>query len=263
MPEITPSKYLVIAGWEHAPHLDQKTREELLAATPEYLRPARSQGIPTLGSGAVFPIPEAAIKCDPFDIPAHWPRICGLDFGWEHPTAAVWLAWDRDADIVYVYDCYAQSKTLIPVHAAAINARGRWIPVAWPHDGYQVKDAMQGEQLAQQYRAQGVNMLPEHAQFEPAGDHDRPQSVVSVEAGIQEMSTRFQTGRLRVFSHLAEWFAEYRLYRRDKGLLVKLLDDRLCATRYALMMLRYAETAPIEAAPASRAAARPYNWKLM
>ena len=37
-------------------------------------------------------------------LPAHWPRIIGLDFGYDHPAAAVWLAWDRDSDTVYVTD---------------------------------------------------------------------------------------------------------------------------------------------------------------
>jgi hypothetical protein len=261
MPEITPSKYLVMAGWDDVPHLDEKTKRELLESTPEYLRDARSKGIPTLGSGAVFPIKEENIKCDPFPIPAHWPRICGLDFGWDHPTAASWLAWDRDADIVYVYDCYAASKTVIPIHASAIKGRGDWIPVAWPHDGYQVKDAMQGEQLAQQYRNEKVNMIATHAKFEETGVEDeRKQSLVSVEAGIQEMLNRFQTGRLKVFSTLTEWFGEYRLYRRDKGVIVKLIDDRICSTRYGLMMLRFAITEPVDDAGAGR---RPRNWRVM
>lgn len=245
MPEITPTKYLVTAAWDDVPHLDEKTKRELYDATPEYMRDARSKGLPTLGSGAIFPIKEETIKCDPFKIPDHWPRICGMDFGWDHPTAYSWLAWDRDTDTVYLYDCGGASRTLIPVHASAIKSRGEWIPVAWPHDGYQVKDAMQGEQLAQQYRNEKVNMLPEHARFEETKDDDETKkSRVSVEAGIQEMLTRFTTGKFKVFSHLSEWFGEYRLYRREKGVIVKLLDDRICSTRYALMMLRYAITEP-------------------
>lgn len=261
MPEITPSKYLVMAGWDDVPHLDERTKRELLESTPDYLRAARSKGIPTLGSGAVFPIPEESIKCDPFLIPAHWKRICGLDFGWDHPTAASWLAHDPDTDTIYVYDCYGKSKTVIPLHAAAIKQRGAWIPVSWPQDGYQVKDAMQGEQIAVQYRNEGVAMLPMHAQFEESGvNGERPQSLVSVEAGIQEMMTRFQTGRLKVFSTLTEWFGEYRLYRRENGVIVKLIDDRLCSTRYGIMMIRFAITEPVEE---TGRAARPRNWRVM
>lgn len=244
MPAVSNSKYLVMAGWNHVPHLDERTKAELLASTPPHLREARSKGIPIAGSGLIFAgiVPEDDIKIAPFAIPSHWPRIAGIDFGWDHPTAVVWLAWDRDTDTVYLTDCYSKSQTTIPVHASAIKARGAWIPVAWPHDGYQVKDAMQGEQLAQQYRNESVRMLAEHAQFLPSNDEDRPASLVSVEAGIQEMLTRMETGRWKVFSHLEDWFAEYRIYRRENGQIVKLNDDAISASRYGMMMLRYAKT---------------------
>ncbi len=50
-----------------------------------------------------------------------------------------------------------------------------------------------------------------------------------------------RSGRLKVAEHLNYWFDEYRLYHRDKNKIVKLSDDLLCATRYAMMMIRYAE----------------------
>ena len=42
---------------------------------------------PTMGSGRIFPIPEERITCERRDIPAHWARLGGLDFGWDHPFA--------------------------------------------------------------------------------------------------------------------------------------------------------------------------------
>ena len=55
---------------------------------PEHEREARTKGIPSLGSGRVFPIAEETILCDPIPIPKHWFQIVGIDFGWEHPFAA-------------------------------------------------------------------------------------------------------------------------------------------------------------------------------
>jgi hypothetical protein len=52
-----------------------------------------------------------------------------------------------------------------------------------------------------------------------------------------------QTGRLKVFRHLNGWFEEFRLYHRDAGKVVKLRDDLISATRYALMCLRFAKPA--------------------
>lgn len=192
-------------------------------------------GIPALGSGRVFPIEEAALRETAFTIPPHWPRIAGLDFGWDHPTAAVWLAWDRDADIVHVTDAYRVREETPLVHAAALNARGKWIPVAWPQDGLQ-HDKGSGAPLAEQYRGHGVNMLFQHAQF--------PDGSTGFEAGLAEMLDRMKTGRLKVAAHLTEWWQEFRLYHRKAGRVVKEQDDLLGATRYALMMLRFAKTEP-------------------
>ncbi len=176
-------------------------------------------------------------------IPAHWPRICGLDFGWDHPTAAVWLAWDRDNDCVHVYDCYRVKEATPLVHSVAIKARGAWIPVAWPHDGLQ-HDKGSGEALANQYRKHGLAMLKDKATHAPdtkAGEKEG-EGGNGVEAGLMDMLDRMQTGRLKVARHLNDWFEEFRLYHREDGKVVKLNDDLMSATRYGLMMLRHAKT---------------------
>jgi hypothetical protein len=40
---------------------------------------------------------------------------------------------------------------------------------------------------------------------------------------------------------LLDWFEEFRLYHRKDGKVVKIGDDLISATRYGVMMLRYAE----------------------
>lgn len=66
------------------------------------MREARARGIPTMGSGRIFQIPEETIKCQPFECPDHFYVIGGMDFGWDHPQAQVQLWWDKDADTIYV-----------------------------------------------------------------------------------------------------------------------------------------------------------------
>ena len=216
-----------------AEHYTPEQREAIIEAYPAHEREARAKGGPILGSGRVFPVVEEAIKCTAFPIPSHWPRIVGLDFGIDHPTAIVWMAWDRDSDIVYVTDCYRVKDASIAIHAASIRARGDWVPVSWPHDGLQ-RDKGSGEQLAKQYKDMGVPMLPERATFEDGSN--------GLEAGVSEMLTRMQTMRLKVFGHLEDWFEEFRLYHRKDGLIVNKNDDLLAATRYAMMMRRKAKT---------------------
>jgi hypothetical protein len=97
-------------------------------------------------------------------------------------------------------------------------------------------DKGSGDQLAAQYRSNGLAMLPERATFETGES--------GVEAGLADMLERMETGRWKVFSHLAEWFEEFRLYHRKDGRVVKERDDLLSASRYGLMMKRFAKTAP-------------------
>lgn len=202
-----------------------------------HLRDARSKGIPTLGSGAIFPVDEESIKVAPFQIPDFWPRINGLDFGGgDHPTAAAGCAWDRDNDVFYVTNGYkhkgAENEAPPPMVAAACKPWGVWVPTAWPHDGL-AHDKGSMQQLAGLYGKAGMNMLKEHATHEAGGN--------GVEAGLQDMLERMQTGRWKVFSTVTEWFDEFRLYHRKDGIVVKEFDDLISASRYALMMKRFAK----------------------
>lgn len=227
--------------WDDVPHLSEQDKAEILRDTPQHLRDARSKGVPLLGAGAIFQIPEEQIICAPFAIPAHWYHIGGLDFGIDHPFGACHLVHDRDADVMYVTKEYRVKGQPAPIHAAALRPWGDWLPWAWPHDGLQ-QDKGSGEQLAVIYRGQQLKLLPEYAQFPESGDdNERESSRVSVEAGLLEMATRMETGRWKVFATCPKWFEEYRQYHRDeKGKIVKLMDDLICASRYAMMMSRFA-----------------------
>lgn len=220
---------------DDADHYTPEERAKIIASYPLHEREARTKGIPSLGSGLIFPVLEEEIIIEPRSIPPIWPQINGVDFGYDHPFGAVNIAWDRDADIVYVTKCYRSRQTTPIIHAAAVKPWGDWIPCAWPHDGLQ-HDKGSGEQLAAQYQGQGLNMLPDKAEWEEGGN--------GVEAGIALMLDRMLTGRWKVFSTCTEWLEERRLYHRKDGKIVKERDDVISASRYALMMLRYAETAP-------------------
>ena len=233
MTKLGNSQALFSATWDDAPHLDEGIKEEILRALPPHEREMRSKGIPIFGSGMVFPNVDDQIQCEPFAIPEYWPRVCGLDFGWDHPTAAVWLAWDRDTDTVYVYDCYRQSAQTPVVHSAAIRERGKWIPIVWPHDGSQ-HDKGSGHSLADIYRRQGLNMM--HTHFtNPKGD-------IAIEPGIMDMLQRMETGRFKVFNFLRDWYEEVRMYHRKDGKIVANNDDLMSATRYACQSLKFATT---------------------
>ncbi|MBY0512064.1 MAG: terminase large subunit [Rhodospirillaceae bacterium] len=233
--EPSADRHVTTMTIDDAEHYSPEERARIIASYDAHEREARTKGIPVLGSGRVFPVVEEMLREPQPVIPKHWARICGLDIGWDHPTAAVWLAWDRDTDVIHVTDCYRVREQTPVVHAAALKARGPWIPVAWPHDGLQ-HDRGSGVPIAQQYRDHGANLLGEKASF--------PDGSNGVEAGILELLDRMKTGRFKVAAHLNDWWEEFRLYHRKDGQIVKEGDDLMAATRYALMMLRFAQTEP-------------------
>jgi phage terminase large subunit-like protein len=229
-----PGRAVTRMSIDEAPHIATSERARVIASYPPHEREARARGTPQLGSGRIFPVPEEAIAVEPFAIPRHWPLIGGIDFGWDHPTAAVLLALDPEADCLYVTHAYRQKEATPVVHAAALRAWGKEVPWAWPQDGLQ-HDRASGVPLAKLYRGHGLALLAGHATFESGS--------VSVEAGVLEMLERMETGRWKVFRHLEEWFAEFRVYHRRGGKIVKLGDDLLSASRYAMMMRSHARAA--------------------
>ncbi len=250
--------YLRTATWDNSPHLDPQETARMLKSYPDHERETRALGVPMMGEGKVFTVAEDKIRISPIEIPNHWARICGIDFGSAgsggHPSAAAWMAWDRDGDVIYVYDCYRVREETTAYLAEAIKGRGQWIPCSWPHDGLKT-GPNSGLALWKHYRQHGVKMLSLSARYdnEKGGGQDTEPIVV-------EVLERMMTGRFKVFSHLDVWFEEFRNYHRDGGRIVAVNEDVLKATFYGVMMRRYAipkylpmpkqaKTGPIVTAP--------------
>lgn len=243
--DLQEGQLLIFAGLNEArhedgrTHLDERSLKQLLGAIPAHEYELRTTGKPILGAGAVFPVVESLIRMDePILLSPTYPRICGMDFGSggvNHPTAAVWLAVDRDSKMTYVYDGYRSSAVEMAVHAAAVRRQGPWIPVAWPHDGNRAT-SYGGPTLRNEYAKLGVNML--------SNNFTNPdEKGFAVEPGITAMLVAMQEGRFKVFPHMSEWFEEYRLYHRSEkdNSIVPKRDDLMSATRVAFQSTRYAQ----------------------
>lgn len=237
--EKPPGTHITRMTIEDAQHYTPEQRQAIIASYPAHERKARVSGIPQLGSGRVFPVDEDELKVPAFAIPNHWVQGAGIDFGWDHPSAAVKMAWDRDSDIIYVIACHRQAQQTPMQFAESVKPWGKapngeqWLPWAWPHDGKQSGgkfDAKDQKHLYKIYQGHGLKMMETHATFEDGSN--------SVEAGVQDMLERMQTGRWKVFDHLANWFEEFNLYHRKDGLIVKERDDLMAASRYGYMMRR-------------------------
>lgn len=225
------SKFVVMATWDDAPHLDEDVKKELWNSIPPFQRDARSKGVPQLGAGAIYPVPESDIVIPDFDIPAHWPRVYGMDVGWNR-TAAVWGAIDRETNTTYLYSEHYRGQAEPIIHADSIKGRGEWIPgVIDPASrGRNQKD---GDQLLQQYTELGLELQT---------------AINAREAGLYAVWQRMSGGKLKVFKSLGNWLSEFRLYRRDeKGNVVKENDHLMDATRYLVVSgLQVATTEPVK-----------------
>lgn len=213
------SKWCIQATWDDVPHLSQREKDELWNEIPPHQRDARARGIPVLGSGVIYPVPEGSYSVEPFEIPPHWPRVFGMDVGWNR-TAAIWAAIDRESDTAYLYSEHYMGQAEPSIHADAIRARGAWIPgvIDPAANGRNQKD---GDQLMVIYQGLGL-------QVSKANN--------AVEAGIHEVFQRLSSGRLKVFRTLTSWFSEVRIYRRDEnGKVVKQNDHLMDATRYLVL----------------------------
>lgn len=223
----------VIMTYRDAKHIDAQAIKEMLSGYPIHEHECRINGVPMQGEGRIFVAAESTFVVAPFELPDYWPRIGGTDFGHgDHPTAGVALAWDRDMDIVYGYREYRVATPGLAAHAAAFRTWGR-MPFAWPPDG-NATDKLSTTTVKQHYVNNFVQMLPSHAV--------NADGSTSVWAGITNIQQRLENGTFKLFSSLYQWLEEYRNYHMEDGKIVKIDDDLLDATRYAMMMLKNART---------------------
>lgn len=220
-----------ITGAE-AKHISAERREELGAGYSEAERETRLEGTPQLGTGPVFPLellPSLIKSFDQDHLPLTTRWCVGIDFGYDHPFAAVLIAWDPMSGQIWVVDSFRMERSSALYHVQRIinMCRGLLIPIAYPHDGG-THDKGSGLSLKLQYENFGANMMAKHALNHNTTNYN-------VEAALSEIRDMFYAGNLIIAPHNYELIDELRNYHRDDGLkIVKQRDDLISAMRYAI-----------------------------
>jgi len=220
--EVKNSRVFVMAGWDDAPHLNDDEKKRFKANIPPHEIEARSRGVPSIGSGMVYPITESLITCDPFQVPDYWARVFAIDFGWNpSPTAVLFGAHDRDNDIIYLIGEYTQTERTPQQHVYELMNMGiGGMAGVFDPAGF-ISSQRDGSKLVDLYREAGLILS--------SADNSK-------EKGVQKVLQRMQNNRLRIFKTLNKTLSELRMYARDEEGIIKKGNDHLMdCMRYLVM----------------------------
>lgn len=230
--EENKSRFTTFIGWADIPYsvLSEERRKKLRSQYPANELKARTEGIPHIGSGMVYPVAEEEISVEPFEIPDSWPRAFALDPGFKGKTAGLWGAWDEDSDTIYFYSEHYVGLQEPAVHVDAFRRRpgGRKIPCIIDPSGANQNDGKR----TKQFYAEAMHALnPDW----PIVDAQK-----SITTGIMEVYSRMTSGRLKIFSTCRNWFTEFRQYHRDDhGKIAPTPDHLMDDSRYLCLGLRH------------------------
>lgn len=156
------------------------------------------------------------------NIAPEWKRIAGMHMDKEGVIGAVWLAYDQSQDKVYVYDACIFRNEIPLVIAEGLNARGRWIPIAWPE---------KSKDFSKELLDRGCNML-----HDPVKD-----SEALAEVNSRQLEERLRTKRLQAEKRLANWSDEYKSFYRSDSKVPIDGHPLMSATRHAISQLNYSK----------------------
>lgn len=99
------SRKFIPARLDDNPYLASDGRyEQMLKALPPTQRKQLLEGDWEVAEGAAFTEFDRHLHViEPFDIPIHWERIKGIDYGYASESACIWGAVDRDDNTLIIY----------------------------------------------------------------------------------------------------------------------------------------------------------------
>lgn len=206
-----PDVELISARTEENPFYPREEIRKAKENMPSWRFRMFYEGVFTKPLGLIYPDYRTV---EPFRIPQGWLRIRGLDFGYNHPTAVLWLAKSPEG-VWYAYRELKKSELTLDDIYSILSQEN--IPT------YADPEMKQGLETL---RKRGLDIRP---------------AKKDVLAGISFVQGLFKQNKLLIFSDLSQTVAElssysWKLDATDQPLdqPVKENDDLMDALRYAL-----------------------------
>jgi phage terminase large subunit-like protein len=124
--------YVAISGLDN-PYVSSVKLRRATRHLSDASQQSRLFGAFTVQTGLVYSEFRRDIHIiDDKDIPDHWPRYRGIDFGTRNPFACIWVAHDEDTETLHVYREYYQTEKTTQECGHMVYAMSKKDPrVAW------------------------------------------------------------------------------------------------------------------------------------
>lgn len=152
-----------------------------------------------------------------------WKRIAGLHVTEAGDVAVVWMALDKDADTIHLYDCALFRGQPPAIITEGIGARGRTIPIAWEQKAKPTRDMLFDR---------GMNMI------DPLKEDDALAEITS-----KEIKGRMLSRRFKVSKSASDWADEYKTFYKTEVSVPRDSHPLMAATRYAVAQIKWARPA--------------------
>ncbi len=240
--------FQVRGGIDKALHMTAERKAEIFRQIKNPQQQlSRIEGQEAMGDGRCFNRPFEEIL---HDIPNEdrarnewWSVGWGLDFhhgGAKGVFVAVFGFYDPQTECLYINDIIREIGGTPANHLLRISThKCSDAPAMYPHDGGRSANLESQDTLADLYRYHperrpyGLRLQSSHVTF-PGGGYN-------LDAGVMEMESRFQQGKLKIGRWLAAMVKdEYEAYHRDdKNNIVREDDHVLDAIRVLMMGVRF------------------------
>ena len=146
-------------------------------------------------------------------------RIAGMHMQEQGELGIVWMAYDKLTDTIHLYDACKFKNEVWPVICEGINARGRWIPMAW--------------QKGQEDFAKQLSERKLRVNYDPV--KDIPEMV------SRDIDERMRTKRFKVDNRLTEWVDEFKTFYKEDSKVPVGGFPLMTATRIAMADIKKAK----------------------